>query len=100
VTEDKIRRMDVCTYHVEKVAIVGGAKGPRGWMKVDTAVVYYDHPQHIQLEHALNIDFADEAGQTVNRLAVELSAESARRLVEGISAALARDDVEPVAAEA
>ena len=42
----------MCTYVVEKAAIVGSAKGPRGWMKVDQANVYYDHPQHAQLEHA------------------------------------------------
>ena len=78
----------MCTYVVEKAAIVGSAKGPRGWMKVDQANVYYDHPQHAQLEHALNIDFVDAAGGSSERVAVELSAASARELVEKILAAL------------
>jgi hypothetical protein len=78
----------MCTYVVEKAAIVGSAKGPRGWMKVDQANVYYDHPQHAQLEHALNIDFVDAAGGSSERVAVELSAASAHELVERILAAL------------
>jgi hypothetical protein len=79
----------MCTYIVEKAAIVGSAKGPQDWMKVDTANVYYDHPQHAQLDHALNIDFVNAAGGSSERVAVELSAASARELVEKILAALA-----------
>ncbi len=49
----------MCSYLVEKVAIVGSAKGPNGWMKIDTAHVYYDHPYHVPLDHALGIDFVN-----------------------------------------
>jgi hypothetical protein len=78
----------MCTYIVEKAAIVGSAKGPHDWMKVDTANIYYDHPQHAQLDHALNIDFVNVAGGSSERVAVELSAASARELVKKILAAL------------
>ncbi len=42
----------MCSYIVEKAALTGSAKG-RGWMKIDTAHVYYDHPFHAPLDHAL-----------------------------------------------
>ena len=69
-------------------------KGANGWMRIDTANVYYDHPFHAQLDHALGIDFINEADGGRERVAVELSAESARRLVEKILAALASGEIE------
>lgn len=78
----------MCSYIVEKTAIVGSAKGQHGWMRVDTANVYFDHPFHSTLDHTLNIDFISEADGTRERVAVELSAESARQLVDRILAAL------------
>jgi hypothetical protein len=52
-------------------------------------LVYFDHPFHAPLEHALNIDFVDPAQGPSARVAVELSAQSARELVRCIEAALA-----------
>jgi hypothetical protein len=78
----------MCTYIVEKASIHGSAKGPDGWMNVDTANVYFDHPYHAQLDHALGIDFVDESAGSPQRVAIEISAQSARRLVERILAAL------------
>ncbi len=79
----------MCTYITEKALLVGSAKGANGWMRVDQANVYFDHPYHAQLDHALNIDFVPAAGAPGERVAVELSAESARGLVQAILAALA-----------
>ncbi len=79
----------MCTYITEKTRIVGSAKGPKGWMSIDTANIYFDHPFHAQLDHSLNIDFVGEAEGGRQRVAVELSAESARALIEKIEAALA-----------
>ena len=90
----------MCTYIVEKAAVVGSAKGPSGWMKIDTANVYYDHPYHAPLDHALNIDFVNASGGPGDRVAVELSAESARALVKTILAALADGETEHAAQEA
>jgi hypothetical protein len=78
----------MCTYVTEKAEMFGSAKGPEGWFKVDTANVYFDHPYHAPLEHSLNIDFVNEAAGSPTRVAVELSAESARRLIASIEAAL------------
>ena len=79
----------MCTYVTEKAEMFGSGKGPEGWFKLDTANVYFDHPFHAPLEHSLNIDFVNEAAGSPTRVAVELSAESARRLIESIQAALA-----------
>jgi hypothetical protein len=84
----------MCSYIVEKARLLGSAKGPNGWIAVDTANVYYDHPYHAPLDHALSIDFVCEADGGRERVAVELSAESARTLVEKILAALARGETE------
>jgi len=72
----------MCSYIVEKAKLLGSAKGPNGWMRIDTANVYYDHPFHAPLDHALGIDFINEAEGGRERVAVELSAASARELVE------------------
>jgi hypothetical protein len=82
----------MCSYIVEKAKLFGSAKGPKGWMTIDTANVYFDHPYHAPLDHALGIDFICEATGGRERVAVEISAESARELVEKILAALASGD--------
>ena len=85
----------MCSYIVEKARLVGTAKGPNSrWMKIDTANVYYDHPFHAPLDHALGIDFICEADGGRDRVAVELSAASARELVAKILAALANGEIE------
>jgi hypothetical protein len=54
--------------------------------------VSYDHPYDLPLEHALNIDFVNEALGPGARVAVELSVEAARRLVRTIQAVLDEAD--------
>ena len=78
----------MCTWIVEKAEISGSAKGPNGWFPVTQANVCYDHPSHAFLEHSLNIDFVNEELGLGARVAVEMSAESARSLVQAILAAL------------
>ncbi len=78
----------MCSYIVKKAALAGSAKGPKGWMKIDTANIYYDHPYHAPFDHALGIDFVNEADGGRERVAVELSATAARELVRQILAAL------------
>jgi hypothetical protein len=95
----------MCSYIVEKAALVGSAKGRKGWMRIDTANVYFDHPYHSTLDHVLAIDFTNEGEGGRDRVAVELSADSARALVTRILAALASGDaahgsLAPVAAVA
>ncbi len=78
----------MCSYITERIAVCGSAKGAAGWMAVDTATIYFDHPYHAPLDHSLNIDFVNAAEGAPTRVAVELSAASARALVEKILAAL------------
>ena len=80
----------MCTYIIEKAAITGSGKGPQGWFSLNQANVYYDHPVHAPMDHALTIDFVNEAKGPGARVAVELSPESARQLIEKIQAALWR----------
>jgi hypothetical protein len=76
-------------------------------MKIDTANVYFDHPYHSTLDHVLAIDFTNEGEGGRDRVAVELSADSARALIDKILAALASGEAAhampapavPVAAE-
>jgi len=83
----------MCSYIVEKAKLYGTAKGPGSeWMKVDTANVYYDHPYEAQLDHALCVDFVCEAEGGRERIAIEISRESALELIEKIKAALASGD--------
>jgi hypothetical protein len=79
----------MCTYATVKTHIDGSAKGPAGsWFHVTDGTVYFDHPVHAMAEHTLNIDFADPQKGPGARVAVELTAGSARELVAAIQAAL------------
>ena len=80
----------MCTMIVQQVAIEGSGKGAAGWFGLRQANVSYDHPFNAPLEHALNIDFVDEAQGPGARVAVELSLEAARNLVATIQAVLKR----------
>jgi hypothetical protein len=80
----------MCTYATVTEQVDGSAKGPGGqWFHVTDATVYYDHPVHAMAEHTLNIDLADPARGPGARLAVELTRDSATRLVRAIEEALA-----------
>ena len=74
----------MCTMIAERVGIDGSGKGTGGWITITQANVSYDHPFSAPMEHALNIDFVNEALGPGARVAVELSAHSARSLVEMI----------------
>jgi hypothetical protein len=79
----------MCTYATVKTTLQGSAKGPASsWFRVTDGVVYFDHPVHAPAEHTLNIDFANPAEGPSARVAVELTATSARELVEAIQVAL------------
>ena len=78
----------MCTYVIQKSQIRGSGKGTPGWIPITEARVYYDHPFHMTADHTLNIDFVNEDQGISARVAVELTAESARALVKDILAAL------------
>jgi hypothetical protein len=79
----------MCTYATVHTSLEGSAKGPEGrWFRLSDGTVYFDHPVHAMAEHTLNIDFAAPARGPGARVAVELTAASARELVAAIEAAL------------
>jgi hypothetical protein len=75
----------VCTHVTEVVPVTGSAKGGDAWVRLNDAVVYFDHPVHALAEHTLNIDlpYADPA-RPAARIGIELTAESARALATTI----------------
>ena len=73
-----------------QVKIDGSGKGTNGWFTLREANVSYDHPFNASFEHALNIDFVNEAQGPGARVAVELSVEAVKTLVETIQAVLNR----------
>ncbi|SDJ23399.1 hypothetical protein SAMN05444157_2389 [Frankineae bacterium MT45] len=79
----------MCTYATLSAKVDGSAKGPGGrWFHVSDATVYFDHPVYALAEHTLNIDLTAAAGDPSTRVALELTAASARELMEAIGAAL------------
>ncbi|MEZ4557757.1 MAG: DUF6295 family protein [Caldilineaceae bacterium] len=68
--------------------MAGSGKGAGGWFTLDQAYVSFDHPFNAPVEHALNLDFVNEAAGPA-RVAVELSLEAARELVATIQAVMA-----------
>ncbi len=80
----------MCTAIIEKADISGSGKGTAGWFKVNKVNVSYDHPYHASYEHTLNLDFVNEGEGPSARVAVELSAESARQMIKAIQEALDR----------
>jgi hypothetical protein len=80
----------MCTYATFQVPVDGSAKGQGGdWEHVDVATVYFDHPVHAMAEHTLNIDLTPRGGGPSDRVAMELTASSARALRDAIDRALA-----------
>lgn len=74
----------MCTYRTETLAVTGSAKGPNGWFRATDASVYYDHPVHAVADHTLNVDLRRPADGPAARVALELTADSARDLAHAI----------------
>jgi hypothetical protein len=78
----------MCTSITATTEIAGHGKGVADWMPLTKAHVYYDHPVSAPLDHALIIDFVNEAAGPGARVSVELSAASARELLRALQATL------------
>jgi hypothetical protein len=79
----------MCTYATIHTELSGSAKGPgQAWFRLTDATVYFDHPAHAMAEHTLNIDLPAPSHGPSARVALELTAASARDLVAAIQAAL------------
>jgi hypothetical protein len=80
----------MCTMIAKQIKVEGSGKGGDGWFPLKEADVSYDHPFDAPYEHALNIDFVNEALGPGARVAVELNLDAARNLVEAIQSVLAQ----------
>jgi len=78
----------MCSYIVEKTSITGSAKAGGAWTHITNAVVAVDHPSHATLDHALIVDFVNAGRPVSDRVALELSVESARELISCMQSAL------------
>ena len=74
----------MCTMIAQQLNVTGSGKAGTGWLKLDQVSVSYDHPFNMPLEYTLNLDFTNQSGGPGARVAVELDAVSARKLVEVI----------------
>ena len=79
----------MCTYSTEHVPATGSGKGADGWFRLSEVSVYFDHPAHALADHTLNLDFINPAQGPAARVAVELTAQTARELARAIETALA-----------
>ena len=77
----------MCTNILERLTVEGSGKAAR-WFALAQASVTYDHPQHLSVEHAVNIDFVDVSGGLDGRVGVELTLDSARRPADALLAAV------------
>ena len=78
----------MCSYIVEKTEVTGSAKAAGAWAPITGAVVSVDHPFHATLDHALIVDFVRQGRPMSERVALELSVESARELIACMQSAL------------
>ena len=84
----------MCSYIVEKTTLVGSAKGRKGWMRIDTANVYFDHPYYSTLDHVLAIDFTNEGEGAAICGGIFLSGKRAALVMENSGL---RASIEPLA---
>jgi Family of unknown function (DUF6295) len=82
----------MCTTIGSSTPVHGSGKGAQGWFPLDRVWLSYDHPFHAPVEHAVSIDFVNEANAARPRVAVELSRESARELATQLLAIVEQAD--------
>lgn len=76
----------MCTPIGTTVPLHASAKGRAGWFAADRAVIGYDHPVHLDVEHAVSVDVAATGAEPSARVAIELPVPAARALAEQLLA--------------
>ena len=64
--------------------MAGSGRGVKGWMVLEEARVYHDHPFKAQLEHAVMIDLVNEELDLTKRVALELSPDTAEAFAHAL----------------
>ena len=80
----------MCSYDTTQIALEGSAKRESGWTGISGANIYYACPYYSKLEDTLNIDFVIKDNPQ-QRVALELSAESAIALAHAILGTLEKE---------
>jgi len=74
----------MCTYQTANIELRASGKTLEGWVAMNSASVYFDHPVHFPAGHALMIDVRNQERGPSARVALELDPDSARALAETI----------------
>lgn len=82
----------MCTSISGQIQTTGSAKGVSGWFSLANITVGYDHPAHLHDNHAILLDFVNHDLGPSGRVAVELTADSARELISALRETLAEGD--------
>ncbi|MFL2664778.1 MAG: DUF6295 family protein [Dehalococcoidia bacterium] len=80
----------MCTMIAEKAKINASGKKDNLQIALDSCDVYYDHPDHVDGEHAIILSFNNEKNPISSRITLELTADSAIKIMEKINVALKR----------
>ncbi len=80
---------------VQRAKVTGAGKSPDGWFELEDLSVMYDCTYHTVMPQGVNIDFFNEKKGPGARVAVELSPESAMRLVSAIMESLHSAGIDP-----
>jgi hypothetical protein len=88
------RRDPMCSNIVVVGDVAGSGRSQQGWFDIKTAVITFDHPSHTNVEHSINISLMNEAEGPGARVAVELTADSARELIRLLRDALSQGEAE------
>ena len=82
----------MCTDTSSKIGLTGSVKGWSGWADLDAACVSYDHPTHVDEEHAVLLDLLPAGEGHAGRIAVELTRPAARALAAELLQAVEAGD--------
>ena len=73
---------------IEKTNVQGSGKGSKGWFKFSQVFFWYVDHSDLHMDYSINIDFIQEVEENNKRIAIELTPESAKKLIETISKSL------------
>jgi len=82
----------MCTMISEKTNITGSGKSDNRWIPINSCDVYFDHPDHVDCEHAIMLSFCNQNDPINSRISLEITPESAKAIIEKINLALAKGE--------
>ncbi len=80
----------MCTMIAERAKINASGKKNDIQIALDSCDVYYDHPDHVDGEHAIILSFNNKKDPINSRITLEFTSQSVIELMEKINIALSR----------